>query len=221
MSEVLVVRRTLQSVQRAQSELESIADLRWMAGTQDIEQAVDLIRTQPPRMVLCDLRLEGGHAAQLLKPLHRAAPQASLWVLTPSDDDILLFKTLRHGAHGYTVDTGNPRTVSTALQALRSDRALMSPMIARHMLHSFDAQRLSLSRATLPPHVPATPEWDLDIPGTVMESDQRLLSLLAHGLLVHEIARYWDMATEAITQQIARLYRRLHARQSQGLALAA
>lgn len=221
MSEVLVVRRTLQSVQRAQTELESLADLRWMGGTQCVDHAIDLIHHNAPHLVLCDLRLEGGNAAQLLKPLHQAAPHASLWVLTPCDDDALLFKTLQHGAHGYTVDTGNARTVSTALQSLRTGRALMSPMIARQLLHSFDAQRLPLSRATLPPHVPATPEWDLDIPGTVAESDQRLLSLLAHGLLVHEIARYWDMATEAITQQIARLYRRLHARQIQGFALAA
>lgn len=212
MSEVVVVRRTLESVQRAQSELAAIPELRWAGGTQSLSQAAELIRLHKPQLLLCDLRLVGGNAMHLLKSLHKApvadAAPPRVLLLTPSADDQLLFQALCAGADGYALDAGDPEQLQHAAIDFLTGQAPMSPMIARQMLACFGEPRTPLHRASQPPG------WPFIAPvrsGALAESERSLLSLLAHGLLAGEIARCWGQALEQVARQIAGLYRKLHA----------
>lgn len=212
MPEVLVVRRTLESVQRAQSELAAIPELRWAGGTQNLSQAAELIRERKPQLLLCDLRLVGGNAMHLLRSLHKApvadAAPPRVLLLTPSADDQLLFQALCAGAHGYALDAGDPQQLQHAAIDFLTGQAPMSPMIARRMLACFGEPRTPLHQASQPPRWPAVEPLHS---GDLAESERSLLSLLAHGLLAGEIARCWGQALEQVARQIARLYGKLHA----------
>lgn len=219
MSEIVVVRRTQASVRRAQLELAATPDVHCVGGTQELAHAADLILRHKPKVLLCDLRLVGGNAMHLLKALHKSAQQASpprVLLLTPSADDLLLFHALRAGAHGYAIDLGGPEVLGNAVLDLLADQAPMSPMIARQMLASFGEPRAPMKLAMQAPP-PVTAGAGARLP----ETDRRLLSLLAHGLLVHEIARAWGLAFEQIGRQIGLLYRKLHAWHKTTPALAA
>jgi DNA-binding NarL/FixJ family response regulator len=215
MPEVVVVRRTLQSVRRTQAELATVPELFWGGGTDDLQHAATLLKARQPQLLLCDLRLVDGTVLHLLRKLqkqgHGLAPARSLprvLVLTPSADESLLFDTLRAGAHAYAVDDSKPAALSRAARELLEGRAAMSPMIARQMLDCFGVQRSPLQEAVRPP-----PHWTAPQCAQLAEADRRLLSLLAHGLLAVEVARCWNQTLEQVGRRIAVLYRKLHDQQ--------
>lgn len=207
MSDIVVVRRTQASVLRAHTELASLPGLHWAGGTQALGQAADLIIRSKPELLLCDLRLVGGNATHLLKALRKSAYDPLVLLITPSADDLLLFHAMCAGAHGYAIDKGSPTGLGHAVRDLLSDQASMSPMIARQLLESFGETRTPMRLAMQPPRMAQANESE-----RLVESDRRLLSLLAHGLLADEIARAWGLALEQIGRLIARLYRKLHHR---------
>lgn len=213
MSEIVVVRRTQASVRRAQAELASASGLRWAGGASDLPRAIDLIRRIKPAVLICDLRLVDSDAIHLLKAMQQSLPPEAVealrvLLLTPSADDLLLFHALRIGAHAYVLDLGVSATLAQAVTDLLADRAAMSPMIARQMLASFGEQRAPLKLAL---QTAESKQTQLEV--QLEDNERRLLSLLAHGMLVQEIARAWGWAAEEVGQQIARLYLKLHARQ--------
>lgn len=213
MSEIVVVRRTQASIRRAQAELASASGLCWAGGASELSQALDLIRRSKPAVLICDLRLVDSDAIHLLKAMRQSLPPPALdatrvLLLTPSADDLLLFQALRIGAHAYVLDQGVPTALAQAVSDLMADRAAMSPMIARQMLASFGATRAPLKLA-----LQSTQATQARTDMQLEDADRRLLSLLAHGMLVQEVARAWGLAAEQIGQQVARLYVKLHARQ--------
>jgi len=180
----------------------------WVCGSADrVREAGEPIRAKSPDIVACDLRLLDGNAGRLAQQLLQWQHRPQLLLLTPTLDDPQLFEALRFGASGFCVDAGNGTSVVWGLRQLASGRSTMSPAIARQTLALFGLGRSSLAEAQ---QAAAAQDLSPRAKG-MLRCEQHLLSLLAHGLLISEIDRLWQLTVAEIEQRLQRIYLRLHA----------
>ena len=105
-------------------------------------------------------------------------------------------------------DSGNTRDLVEALTRLHDRRSMLSPQLARQALAAFGIERSPLVTA----RQPAAP-LDASPAGRQIEQASRhLLTLLAQGLLLPEIATLWKLDTAEIERRVWRLVRLLHVR---------
>lgn len=211
MPSVFLLRRSAQALRSAESALPPDADgpLRWrcVGQSEHLHEAQAEIERLQPELLLSDLRLLAGHAAILLRRLRGPRPRVLL--LTSLPDEPLLFETLRLGAHGYWADPGGAKGLGTALQEFQAGQAAMSPELARRTLQAFGLPRSELALAhCVGSAQDLTPARDRQ--GLLSRADQHLLSLVAQGLLSHEIAQRWQLAEAEIGRRLAAVYQALH-----------
>jgi DNA-binding NarL/FixJ family response regulator len=123
-------------------------------------------------------------------------------------DDLQLFAALSAGANAYHVDDGSGTGLVEALLRLHDRRAMLSPQLARQALAAFCIERSPLAVASL-----AVAARDASPAGRQIDQASRhLLTLLAQGLLLAEVATLWQLEVAEIERRIWRLVRLLHVR---------
>jgi len=173
-----------------------------------LHDALPEIARLAPDVVATDLRLVDGHAMRVAHDLGRLPVRPQLLLLTPTADDLQLFAALSAGANAYHVDAGDDAGLAEALCRLHERRATLSPQLARQALAAFGIERSPLATAR-----PAAAALDASPAGRqVDQAGRHLLSLLAHGLLVAEVATLWALDPAEIESRIWRLVRLLHVR---------
>ncbi|MBV8034214.1 hypothetical protein [Roseateles sp.] len=180
-----------------------------LAGSHHVlADALDEIGALAPDIVACDLRLVDSHAMRVAHELGRLAVRPQLLLLAPTADDLQLFAALSAGANAYHVDDGGGTGLVEALWRLHGRRAMLSPQLARQALAAFGIARspiVTASQAAAPRDVsPAGRQID--------QASRHLLTLLAQGLLLAEIAALWALDGAEIERRIWRLVRLLHVR---------
>ncbi|MDC8787032.1 ANTAR domain-containing protein [Roseateles koreensis] len=208
MPSLFLLRRCQPSLRKAQDHLSEKTGWHLCGTSEQLRTAEAQIPELDPDVVACDLRLIDGHVCHLAQQMQGWAKRPQLLLLTPSADDLLLFNTLQAGASAYCVEglTGQ-RDLTPCLQALMDGRAGMSPRIARECLTAFGLNRSPWADATAPQ---ADALQAADISPTLNAGEGHLLSLLARGLLITEIAHLWQCAVELIEHAVHGVYRKLH-----------
>jgi DNA-binding NarL/FixJ family response regulator len=207
MSTVYLLRHDAAALNKTEAALSGSA---WrVAGRgETLHGALAEIALQMPDVVATDLRLVDADAMQVARALGRLDVRPQLLLLTPTADDLQLFAALSTGANAYHVEAGPGLGLVAALDALHERRALISPQLARQALAAFGIERSPLVTARQAPSAqdasPAGRQID--------QAGRHLLSLLAHGLLVNEVAALWRLAAAEIEARIWRLVRLLHVR---------
>lgn len=180
-----------------------------LAGSQALlADALDELATLAPDIVASDLRLVDSHAMRVAHELGRLPVRPQLLLLTPTADDLQLFAALSAGANAYHVDEGSGAGLVEALLRLHECRAMLSPQLARQALAAFGIERSPLATARQ-----AAAALDASPAGRQIDQASRhLLTLLAQGLLLAEIATLWKLEVAEVERRIWRLVRLLHVR---------
>lgn len=161
-----------------------------------------------PDIVASDLRLVDAHAMRVAHELGRLPVRPQLLLLTPTADDLQLFAALSAGANAYHLDDGSGAGLVEALGRLHDRRAMLSPQLARQALAAFGIERSPIVTARQ-----ASAPLDASPAGRQIEQASRhLLTLLAQGLLLAEIATLWKLEVAEIERRVWRLVRLLHVR---------
>ncbi|MBV8604271.1 MAG: response regulator transcription factor [Pelomonas sp.] len=208
MPHVYVLRHHPSALHKAQRALASMPG--WTlagAGTHGRLAAEDIVRTRPD-ILACDLRLADGPATRLESALRGMDEPPLVLLFADSPDELGMFDALRSIGNGYAVEGGRTQGLIGALRRLASGRASMSPQLAQQTLALAALGRTRLADAQLP-----AAARDYGQAGGLLgftRADQHLLSLLAHGLLVGEVAARWRVGEVEIERRIHALYQRLH-----------
>lgn len=185
-----------------------------LAGSgQVLADALDEIAALAPDIVACDLRLVDSHAMRVAHELGRLTVRPQLLLLTPTTDDLQLFAALSAGANAYHVDDGSGDGLIEALLRLHDRRARLGPQLARQALAAFGIERspLVMARQAAAPRDASPAGRQID------QASRHLLTLLAQGLLLPEIAALWALDAAEIERRIWRLVRLLHVRSRERL----
>lgn len=208
MPTVYLLRLNEPTLQRTRSQLLQAKGVELAGSSHVLGDGLAEIASLAPDIVATDLRLVDAHAMRVAHELGRLPVRPQLLLLAPTADDLQLFAALSAGANAYHVDDGSGAGLVEALSRLHDRRAMLSPQLARQALAAFGIERSPIATA----RQPAAP-LDASPAGRQIEQASRhLLTLLAQGLLLAEIATLWKLEAAEIERRVWRLVRLLHVR---------
>lgn len=177
-----VVRAGLQAVLDARPELTVAAS----AATGD--EAIRFARTDPPDVVLCDLRLgEGADGVEVTRAL-QGEPRIPVLILTTYDHDRDILRAVEAGAAGYLLKDADPDVIVAAIARAAAGENTLDPALTERVIASMRTRRAGLS-----------------------ERETEVLTLVAAGRTNREIARELFLSEATVKTHLVHAYGKLGA----------
>jgi len=175
------------------AELEDHFTIVGEAG--DVPEAIDVISREKPDVVVCDVHLPSGTAANVISGCVDRGITTVFLALSVSDAAEDVIEVIRSGARGYiTKATAGPDLVD-AVQRVSSGDAVFSPRLAGFVLDAFSTE---LTAPT------ADPELD-----QLTNREQEVMRLLARGYAYKEIARRLTISIKTVESHASAVLRKL------------
>ncbi len=124
-------------------------DLEVVGEAANGEEAVQWIKTNPPPVVLMDLRMPVLGGVEATRRIRAASPLCRVIVLTTFDDDEEVFEALRAGAIGYLLKDTPSDKLMEAIRAAARGESFLQPSITAKVVAEFN--RLSSARPAASP----------------------------------------------------------------------
>jgi DNA-binding NarL/FixJ family response regulator len=170
-----------------------------VASAADAAGLLEIVRADPPALVLLDLDLGGalGDGTDLVAPC--VAVGARVLVLTGTTDELWMAAALEQGACA-AIDKGIPfdELLRVVLSAARGE-TVMPPEERQRLLHRLQTHRAARERA-LAPFASLTPR------------EQQVLRALSLGQTVSHIADAWVVSESTVRSQVHAVLRKLDVR---------
>ena len=97
-------------------------------------EAMTVVRSQRPSMVIADLGLKGANGLELTKSLRAEFPKMPVLVLSMHDEPTYAVRSLRAGANGYVTKEEALGSVLVAVREVVSGRTYLSPGMASDVI---------------------------------------------------------------------------------------
>lgn len=178
-----------------------LGDIDVVAEAEDGAQALSLVESMNPDVVLLDLRMPQHDGLWFLDALGAAGmeePPAVL-VLTTFDDDELVVSALRRGARGYMLKDVTVEQLSRAVHTLAEGGTLIAPSITDRLLRA-------IRSAPSPVGMDGSPLQPLT------EREVEILRLVAEGYNNREIASLTYLAEGTVKNHLSAILMKLGAR---------
>jgi two-component system response regulator DevR len=182
-----IVRQGLRSV------LEREADLRVVGEAGTSAQALAVVATSRPDVVLLDLRLSPSsenEGIDLCARLTAAHPETSVLVLTTVIDDRLVLEAIHKGARGYVVKEVDTSELVRAIRAVSRGESAFDSRSAAAMVRGINAESAGKSRH-------------------LTEREQDVLRLLARGMSNRAIGKQLFISETTAKFHVCNIMRKL------------
>jgi DNA-binding NarL/FixJ family response regulator len=160
-----------------------------------LEEVLARLRSDPPDVVLLDVRLRGQSGLDICSEVVRTRPQTRVVFLTVYDDEQYLFQALRLGAAGFLLKRVTGAELVDHLERARDGEIVIDPSMAG---------RVALAAARLQ----SGEFW----PGAHLGLSQReseVLQLMVGGLSNRAIAQKLFVGEETVKSHTRSIYRKL------------
>ncbi|MBB4933467.1 DNA-binding NarL/FixJ family response regulator [Lipingzhangella halophila] len=180
--------------------LDSAADINVVAEADDGAEAVRLVRSERPDVVLMDIRMPGtdGLAATERIVTDPDLSGTRVVILTTFDVDEYIFEALRLGASGFLVKDTEPEDLLQGVRVVARGDALLSPNVTRRLIADY-ARR------------PRRPEPDTRL-NELTEREREVVALVGAGLTNEEIAERLVLSPATAKTHVSRAMVKLRAR---------
>lgn len=169
------------------SLLETLEHVDVVGDAASVDEAIDLVASATPDVVLMDLDLNGESGIDATKAITRRHPQVAVLVLTMLGDDQSLFAAMRAGARGYLLKVASPREVERAIHAVGDGEVLFGADVAARAVSYLSG---SAGKA------PERPFPELT------ERETEVLDLVARGLDNGSIARTLVLTSKTVRNYV-------------------
>jgi DNA-binding NarL/FixJ family response regulator len=176
--------------------VESQPDMQVVGEAKDGQEAIDLVRSEKPDVVLMDIRmprLDG------LAATRQVAALARVVILTTYELDEYVFDALAAGASGFLLKAAPPEDLVRAIREVASGDALLAPSVTRRLIEEF---------AKRPERSQRKPK-ELE---TLTERELVVLREVARGLTNAEIATRLHIAETTVKTHVAHVLDKLELR---------
>lgn len=160
----------------------------------DRDDAIDVIRSLRPDVVLLDVHLPGGGGDTVIRALRDDGLDTRYLALSVSDAAEDVIAVVRAGARGYVTKTITIDELVDAIERVHAGDAVFSPRLAGFVLDAFAGD--------VP--VPSDPELD-----QLTDREQEVLRLIARGYTYREVATRLHLSVKTIESHVSSVLRKL------------
>jgi len=167
-------------------------EFRCLAAYASAEAALQGIPGSKPDITLMDINLPGMSGVECVQQLHAIEPSLRIVMLTVYENPEQVFKALTAGAIGYLLKQRSSADLLDAIRDAHQGGSPMSSQIARKVVQFFQTG------------IPAGEAGELS------PREREVLSRLAQGYLIKEIADSLGISFVTTRTYIRRIYEKLH-----------
>lgn len=187
-----LVRQGVRALLALSSEIEVIGEAT------DGAQAIELIPTLKPDVVLLDMRMPKLSGLDVLHALAEKKTLPPTIILTTFDDDQLVVAGLKAGARGYLLKDVSLEQLVNAVRTVAGGGSVAAPVVT---------QRLLTGLQGLENHFAS-----LDRPDPLTERETEILRLMAGGFSNKEIANSLNVAEGTVKNHVSNILSKLGVR---------
>ncbi|WP_022886440.1 response regulator [Glaciibacter superstes] len=184
--------------------LDAQPDVKVVGQAENGQQAVELVRSTHPDVVLMDVRmpvLNGLEATRAILGSGESARLPRVIMLTTFDIDDYVYEALRAGASGFLLKDALPADLVAAVRVVAAGEALLAPTVTRRLIEQF-------ARTTPPSRSRArSPQLS-----GLTDREREVLVLVATGLSNAEIAGTLFLAEQTVKSHVSRIFTKLDLR---------
>jgi DNA-binding NarL/FixJ family response regulator len=159
------------------------ADLEVCGEAADASQALDVIETTEPELVVVDITLKEGGGLELIKQIKVRHPSIRMLVLSMHDEKIYAERALRAGATGYLNKEEPADKVIEAVREVLAGRIYVSGQMADRILHRLVDREADLERSPI---------------DALSDRELEVLELIGRGLTTRQIAKQLHLSRKTV-----------------------
>ena len=118
-------------------------DLEAVAEAPNAFEAMDIIRREPPDLVLADISLPQKNGLELIKDIQAWSPQLPVLVVSMHDETMYAERVLRAGGRGYIMKQEGGKKLLQAIRQVLTGQIYVSEPMSAKILEIFSGHRLS------------------------------------------------------------------------------
>ncbi len=154
-------------------------DMRLVAHATTAQQGVAIYNDHLPDVTLMDVRLPDLSGIEALTQIRAAHPTARVLMLSTSQGDASIARSLAAGARGYLLKTMLPSEMLDAIRAAHAGGRYIPPLVATQLAAYLSEQPLTMRESEILKHV-ATGNSNKDIGKLLFISEQTVKAHLRH-----------------------------------------
>ncbi|MCW2613408.1 MAG: putative two-component system response regulator [Frankiales bacterium] len=185
---------------RAGVRSELAAEVDVVGEAETVAEAVALITTTQPDVVLLDVHMPDGGGRAVLAGVGTAAPGTRFLALSVSDAAEDVIGVIRGGARGYVTKSISGVELADAVRRVAGGDAVFSPRLAGFVLDAFS------SSPPVPDDAPAADHADLD---RITARERDVLRLIARGYTYKEVAAELFISGKTVETHVSSVLRKL------------
>jgi DNA-binding NarL/FixJ family response regulator len=147
-------------------------ELKLVGETSDGLEAVRLVETKQPNVLVLDLMIARLHGLEVIRQVRANNPETKIIVLSMHADQPYVVEALRSGASGYVLKDCTSADLVKAVRDVNAGRRYLSPAVADMAMNAFIAR---------------PGDEELDVFDTLTNRERLVLQLAAEGLSSTEI----------------------------------
>ena len=181
--------------------IESIDGVTVVGEANDGREAVELVATLRPEIVLLDVSMPGLNGLEAATQLREQSPTTRVIILSMHANDVYVRMALKAGAAGYVLKSATAAELQAALQAVAQGQVYLSPAVSKQVVKGFvDAK--------------ASAESPLE---ALTPRQREILQLIAEGRTTKEVAFTLAISAKTVETHRAQIMERLQIHDVPGL----
>ena len=161
---------------------------------EDAAQALDLLASKRPDLMLIDITLPGKSGLELVKDVKAMHPDLPMLVLSMHDESLYADRVLRAGARGYITKHEGGDKLMGAIRHVRSGRIYVSESMSAHILEIFSGGQTGIDRSSIQ---------------KLSDREFEVFEALGEGLSSHEIAKKLHLSAKTVDAHRANIKTKL------------
>jgi DNA-binding NarL/FixJ family response regulator len=183
------------------ASLEDDPEFQVVGSAGSAEDALPLVTTQHPDVILLDLELPGVNGLEAIPALTAAHPASRILILTAYDTDERVLGAIRAGAKGYLLKGASLEEIARAIRSVHAGESYLEPRIATKVLAELGPRRR---------------------PAALSHREREVIRLVAAGRSNKQIARELGITERTVKFHVTSILNKLGAdNRAQAVALAA